>query len=307
MKKKNDLLLASIGISAISAIGVSVGVLAYSYNYFRKKFDSYYGKNELDSIEDVPYDYQWLNEYKTKELTINSFDNLKLYGLSIKANKKTNKWVIMVHGYKSLGMMMINRAHEFVKEGFNVLLIDQRCCGKSEGRYITYGWLEHYDVLDWINLIVNKDKDAKIVLYGFSLGGATVMNVAGEYLVDNVKCIIEDAGYSSLKDILAYQRNKKYKSKGIFVVPGLDYLLKSKCGFSINDANSLRQLQQSVTPIMFIHGEEDKNVPYEMVFDNYYACNSEKELFTVSNANHHETIDNKYYYERIFRFIDRFI
>ena len=83
--------------------------------------------------------------------------------------------------------------------------------------------------------------------------------------------------------------------------------MKNKCGFSLNDANSLKQLQQSVTPIMFIHGEEDKNVPYEMVFDNYYACNSEKELFTVSNANHFETIDNKYYYERIFKFMERFI
>ncbi len=307
MKKKNKMILTAIGVASVSAVAVTAGVMASTYSYFRKRFDTAYNRNELDKLKDVPYDYDWLKNYKTEELTITSFDNLKLYAQAIIANKKSHRWVIMVHGYKSLGMMMINRAYEFVKEGYNVLLIDQRCCGKSEGRYTTYGWLEHYDVLDWINTLVNYDNEAKIALYGFSMGGATVMNVAGEYLVDNVKCIIEDAGFSSLKDQLAYKASNKYKSKGLFVVPGLEYLLKNKCGFSLNDANSLKQLQQSVTPIMFIHGEEDKNVPYEMVFDNYYACNSEKELFTVSNANHFETIDNKYYYERIFKFMERFI
>ena len=83
--------------------------------------------------------------------------------------------------------------------------------------------------------------------------------------------------------------------------------MKKRLGFSIYEASCLKQLQQSVTPILFIHGEEDKNVPYEMVFDNYYACNSEKELFTVLEANHFQTTDNKYYYDRIFRFIKRFI
>lgn len=40
-----------------------------------------------------------------------------------------------------------------------------------------------------------------IILYGVSMGGATVMNVAGEKIPKQVKAIIEDCGYTSVWDV----------------------------------------------------------------------------------------------------------
>jgi alpha/beta superfamily hydrolase len=44
------------------------------------------------------------------------------------------------------------------------LLIDLRGCGMSEGKYTGLGWNEHYDIISWINYLVNMDASAQIVL-----------------------------------------------------------------------------------------------------------------------------------------------
>ena len=50
----------------------------------------------------------------------------------------------------------------------------------SEGDYIGMGWDERLDIIDLINYIIDVDKDSEIVLFGVSMGAATVMNVSGE-------------------------------------------------------------------------------------------------------------------------------
>lgn len=307
MKNKNKYINAYVGTALVGGLLVSGGIMASSYRFFRKMMDVNYDRDDLYTINNVPYDYSWIKDYQNEDVYINSFDNLKLHGLKIYAKQKTSNWVILVHGYKSLNMMMIDRALEFIKKGFNVLLIDQRCCGLSAGRYITYGWLEHYDLLDWINYIVDIDSESKIVLYGFSMGASTILNATGEYLVDNVKCVVSDSGFTSMKDQIKFVNKKKNKLNNSVLLSSLKLIVKNKCGFDINDASCLKQLQQSVTPTLFIHGEEDLNAPYEMVFENYYACNATKELLTIANANHFQTTDNPHYYDRIFTFINRFI
>ena len=57
---------------------------------------------------------------------------------------------------------------------------------------------------------------------------------------------------------------------------------------------------------MLFRSELDDVVPFEMVFDNYYSDRGDKELFTVSNAGHIQSKNNPEYYNRIFRFIERF-
>ena len=126
MKNKNKYLNAYVGTALVGGLLVSGGIMASSYRFFRKMMDVNYDRDDLYTINNVPYDYSWIKDYQNEDVYINSFDNLKLHGLKIYAKQKTSNWVILVHGYKSLNMMMIDRALEFIKKGFNVLLIDQR-------------------------------------------------------------------------------------------------------------------------------------------------------------------------------------
>ena len=154
----------------------------------------------------------WLLKYSNYEdLFINSKDNLKLHNFLIKNENKSNKWVIAVHGYTSQGTYMASYAQNFYDMGYNIIIPDLRGHGKSEGTYIGMGWDERFDIIDLINYINDNFKDSQIVLFGVSMGAATVMSTSGEKLPSNVKAIIEDCGYTSTWSQFAYQLKALFK------------------------------------------------------------------------------------------------
>ena len=72
--------------------------------------------------------------------------------------------------------------------GHNLLLIDERAHGRSEGRTITFGIQERWDVESWARFAVERfGADVQIILYGVSMGAATVLMAAGLDLPENVK------------------------------------------------------------------------------------------------------------------------
>ncbi len=87
--------------------------------------------------------------------------------------------------------------HKFYTLGYNVLAVDARAHGDSEGTKIGMGWPERVDIIKWINRILSWEPNARIVLHGVSMGAATVLMASGEDLPGNVKALIADCGYTS--------------------------------------------------------------------------------------------------------------
>ena len=144
----------------------------------------------------------WLREAEAERVEVVSDDGLTLVGEMYRRDG-SHKWLLGFHGYTSSRAGFRDIAAFYAARGFNVLLPDLRAHGESEGKYIGMGWLDRKDALKWIDLIVETDPEAEIVLHGVSMGGATVMMTAGEALPDNVKGIVEDCGYTSVWDIFA--------------------------------------------------------------------------------------------------------
>ena len=144
---------------------------------------------------------KWREEVPAQQLYVTSRDGLELYGELYK-NPNSKKYVIIVHGYNCNLEMMYPLGPDFYNMGFNVLFVDLRAHGKSEGDTIGMGWLERLDLINWCNLLIQYNPDCEIVLYGQSMGAAAVMMASGEdSLPENVKVIIEDSGYTSIHDI----------------------------------------------------------------------------------------------------------
>ena len=119
-------------------------------------------------------------EIPYKEVTVTSYDGLCLFGKCYFANKSA-PWLIMMHGYRSGAERDFCGGLKFgIEAGFNVLLVDQRAHGKSEGKCLTFGIKERRDCLSWVNYVVSKaGENCEIVLYGMSMGAATVLMAAG--------------------------------------------------------------------------------------------------------------------------------
>ncbi|MCA0384487.1 MAG: alpha/beta hydrolase [Firmicutes bacterium] len=244
-------------------------------------------KAPINSVSDKS-GVEWLEEVGYDVWQIQSEDGLALRGYYIPAREKTEKTVILAHGYSVDATWMSDLAKAYHESfGFNVLMPDARAHGMSEGKYIGFGWMERIDYQLWIQRVIsNGAGDARIVLHGVSMGAATVMMTSGEVLPSQVKAVIADCGYTSAYEQLKFRYQVEYAFPDWIALPGTNLLTKWRLGYDFTEASTIKQVKKNRLPMMFIHGEADTYVPYKMVFALYDACHTPKVLYTVPGAGH---------------------
>lgn len=251
----------------------------------------------------------WIKE-KAEEREIESTKNgnLKLHAYRIKAEKESNIWVIALHGYMSDGTKMVTYAQKFYEKGYNVLLPDLRGHGKSEGDYIGMGWHDRLDIIDWINYLNREYPDCKIALFGVSMGAATVMMTTGEDLPKNVVVAVEDCGYTSVWDEFKYQLKRIYHLPAFPVLNAGNKSCKKYAGYTFKEASAIEQVKKSDIPTLFIHGDEDDFVPYEMLDELYKAADCEKSKLVIEGAGHGKAASKnpELYWNTVYAFINKY-
>lgn len=270
MKKKTKSSIKTTIFVFFSLIIVVIAALGLVGNYF---FDMALNPNAenkiiiseaLDLTENKKSNrvkaISWITD-KEQDVYITSDDNLKLHGYRID-NPGTNKWAIVLHGYGGNALKMCIEAEHIYNFDYNVIMPDMRGCGESEGNAIGMGWLDRLDVLKWIDYIIENDAKAEILLYGVSMGGAAVMMSTGENLPENVKCAIEDCGYSSVKEEFDIQVEEFFGLPSFPVITSADVVCFFRAGYTFEQASSVEQVKKSKTPTLFIHGSADEFVPF---------------------------------------------
>ena len=250
----------------------------------------------------------WLSQNsKDVYITASNNGNLKLHAYEIINKEKSDIWAITIHGYSGRAKDMSYYAQEFYGRGYNVLMVDLRGHGESQGNYIGMGWHDRLDIIDWSNYLIKANSNCKIILHGVSMGGATVMMATGEDLPSNIKVAIEDCGYSSIWDEFKMQLQTLYSLPTFPVLNAASSVCKIKAGYKIEEASCIEQVKKSKTPTLFIHGEEDTFVPFEMLDKVYDAAKCKKEKLVIEGAAHAEaaSVNPELYWRTIDRFIEK--
>lgn len=251
---------------------------------------------------------KWVTD-GARDAYITSEDNLKLHGYEIENSNQKNLWAIILHGYGGEGLKMCGEAKRFYDMGFSVLMPDLRGCGESQGDAIGMGWLDRKDMLKWIDYIINKSSESQILMYGVSMGGATVMMTTGEELPSNVKVAIEDCGYTSVNDELEIQLEALFGLPPFPVIYAASSVTFFRAGYTFGQASSVEQVKKSITPTLFIHGDQDEFVPFHMLDTVYEAAACEKEKLVVEGAGHVGSSGKnpELYWNTIEKFIGKYI
>ena len=280
------------------AVVVATAVLIIAYICFRMAF---YASRKRPPSEDVldlpqgdiyaPYrDFmascaQEVRSMPCEELWITSHDGLKLYGRYFEYAPGA-PIELMFHGYRgSAERDLSGGVRRCFQLGHSVLLVDQRCSGKSGGNVITFGIHEHKDCLAWLEEMQKRFPNHKIILTGISMGASTVLMAAGSPLPENVIGVLADCGFTSAKEII----REVIKQMGL--PPTLSYPFVKLSArlyghFDLEEISAVEALKNCKVPVIFFHGEEDAFVPCEMSRINYEACPSRKELVTIPGAGH---------------------
>lgn len=232
---------------------------------------------------------EWIKETRSmpfERVSIKSFDNLTLRGKYYEY-KKGAPLEIMFHGYRGNSEKdLCGGVQRCLHLQRNVLLVDQRAGGESEGKVITFGINESKDCVRWANFAAEKfGKDTKIILTGISMGAATVLMATGRELPENVVCVLADCGYSSptriIKKVMA---DRNYPAELMYPFVKLGARLFGK--FDIEETSALEAVKKSDIPVIFIHGEADDYVPCDMSREMCKVCKAPKVLVTVPDAGH---------------------
>lgn len=254
---------------------------ALSRAYFEKHNENA-GKNPLSTMEEMD---ALSNE--SELVFIKSYDGTKLAGYYQENKNPSHLYFITMHGYHGLPREMATYAfHMRDKFGFNILVPTQRSHGLSEGKYITMGYKEKYDLQAWVNYIIEKDKDARIMLHGISMGGATVMQVSNLGLPKNVVAIVEDCGYTSSYDEFVHELKLYYHLPPWPLLHFTSLMSKHILGFHFKEADSLKAVSETEIPMLFIHGDADDFVPFRMLQPLYDAKKDKKDICVIKGAVH---------------------
>lgn len=252
----------------------------------------------------------WLDEISNDVyITTSNNRKLKLHAYEIINEKNTDIWSIVIHGYCSQGKDMTYYAKQYYNKGYNVLIVDLRGHGKSEGDYIGMGWHDRLDIIDWTKYLINKNPNSKIILHGVSMGAATVMMATGENLPNNIKVAIEDCGYSSIWDEFKMQLKVLFNLPEFPILNAASTVCKIRAGYMLEEGSAVEQVKKSKTPTLFIHGDLDTFVPFEMLDKVYQAASCEKEKLVIKGAAHAEAsgVNPNLYWKTVDEFIEKYI
>lgn len=321
--KKSALLKSlAITVGACAAAFIASGEISYHFVLSRKgmngpivtkisgkdinkiKQDEY--RNKLEEI--YLKEAQWFKDAEKENISIYNRSNEPLHANLFKPEKESDIYVICIHGYSSAPWNMGIYVKEFQKMGYNVITPSLRGHAESEEEFISMGWKDRLDVIDWIEYIVKMHPECKIMLHGVSMGAATTMMAVGEELPENVKLAIEDCGYTNVWDIVKHKMTQMKIPEFPFLYSSND-VNRRKAKFGFKEASCTEQLKKCKIPVMFIHGENDNFVPYYMLDMVYDACPTPKEKLSVPDAPHARSVcaHPDMYWKAVTEFIEKYL
>jgi pimeloyl-ACP methyl ester carboxylesterase len=226
------------------------------------------------------------DKYPFTPAKIKSHDGLTLFAKVYDGNVGSPV-EILFHGYRgSSAKDMCGGLYLARENNHNIILVDQRSHGLSEGKSITFGVKERLDALKWIDFAIERyGENVPIIIAGISMGASTVLMASGENLPKNVKAIIADSPFSSPKEIIKTTiKNLKFPVVIAYPFVYLSGLIFAR--FNIEKTTVKDMVKKSKTPILLLHGEEDGFVPCKMSEEIFKSNEEYVTLHTFKGAGH---------------------
>ena len=230
----------------------------------------------------------WTKELRSmphEDISVTSFDGLTLRGKLFEYAPGA-PIELMLHGYRGAAEKdMCGGVFRCFAVKRSALVVDQRACGTSDGSVITFGVNERRDCLSWVDYMVKRWPDRKIILTGISMGAATVIMAAGEALPENVIGVLADCGYSSAKEMIL-KTIAEMKLPPKLAYPFVKLGAKLYGHFDLEETCPIEALKNCRVPVIFFHGEADDFVPCGMSRRMQAVCPTRSALVTVPGAGH---------------------
>jgi pimeloyl-ACP methyl ester carboxylesterase len=206
---------------------------------------------------------------------------------------KSEKKILLVHGWSGRGTQLVKFAEAFVKEGFSTISFDAPAHGKSSGNTTI--------MTEFIASILEIDKqfgpfEAAV---GHSLGGMTLLNAIKKGLKINRLTIIGSG--DKVKDILDdFVTKLELKSE---FSSHLQQHFEKKYNEPMENYSAHSAAKTVEIPVLVIHDENDYEVPVTTSI-NIHDNLKNGELLITQHLGHRKILGNHFVIEKTVEFIN---
>lgn len=193
-------------------------------------------------------------------------------------------------------------APPYEKAGFNVLVVDTRCHGLSEGTYNTIGVQESRDVLAWAKLMHERFQNQEIFFHGICIGTASgLFALSDPQCPEYLKGLVTEGCYISFPE--TFKRHMMALKRPIFpVLPLAMREIYRHTGTNVYRSKPISAIRK-IRPdcrMLFLYGEKDIFSIPEKSRKLYAACAStDKKMVWFEKGGHsHLRINNTEKYDR---------
>jgi len=220
-----------------------------------------------------------LDEYEHQSFMIESSKNkYNIETLHVKSKLESDQVMIIVHGIRSNYHELLPVAFRYLKDGYNVILYNQRQSGLTGGNTSTFGLYEKFDLEEVVCVARRIYKTGIIGVHGFSMGAATaIMHSELNERHHFVNFYIFDAPYHAMAEAIEFiaKREEEIKVPSRYIRFAGDAFLRLSKRLSYKDIAPIAAIRLSTRPMLLIHGEKD----------NVTNVNGSRELFGAIHHN----------------------
>ena len=227
-------------------------------------FVFYYQRNLLYHPFENNYTTERAN-FSYEEVFIPTSDGKKLKAWFHKKDIKQKKTLLFFHGNAGNLSNRIYKLNLIKNFDINFLIVAYRGFSGNEGNPTEEGlYQDARDALEWLNK--QEIKDSQIIIYGESLGTGVSVEIAQNKKFSG---IILESPFTSMVDA-----GKHY----YFYLP-VSFLLKDRY-------ETIKKLKNIKIPILVMHGERDKIVPFYMGKKVFLEANEPKYSYFPKEDDH---------------------
>ena len=251
-------------------------------------------KNFWDHAKEILFGFNFV---KKKDAPIP--DSFSTIYLTTKSGLKLEGWqrqipnskgtVALFHGHGGNKTDVLPEANEFTRMGYNVFLLDFRAHGNSEGHTCTIGFNEAEDVKLTYDLL-RKNGEKNVVLWGTSLGAATITRTINEYNIKPEKIILE-LPFGSLEEAVKARLRMMHLPSQPFATL-LTFWGSVENGFWAFNHKPSEYAKKINCPVLLQFAKNDIRVTQKERDDIYNNITAPKQMVLYENSAH-ESLCNK--------------
>jgi hypothetical protein len=188
-----------------------------------------------------------------------------------RSNPTSKQVLLWFHGNAENIGYGLDHLRALAKIGVNILAVDYRGYGKSEGKPDEAGVYQDADAAYDYLTKQRHFRAEDIFIYGHSLGGAVAVDLASRRPCGG---LIIQSSFT----------NARAMAQRMFAIPLIAYVTKSRF-------DSLQKIRDVHAAILIVHGTRDEVVPFEMGQQLFRVAPEPKRFYPIEGAGHNNLLE----------------